>query len=272
MYESYWQLETKPFENTSEARFYYPGEAHQGALLKLRYAIENRRGAALLTGAAGLGKTLLVQALTRQLSEPLTPIVHLVFPQMPPDQLLAYLADELTGSSTAAAPTVQQSIRRVEAALRENAAAGRHAVVVIDEAQVLRDTHALETMRLLLNFEHQSQPILTLLLVGQPVLLPTLDRMPQLDARLGVKCLLRPFTLEESISYVTHRLNAAGATQPIFEQDALETMHMLSQGVPRYINRLGDLALLIGYAEEQPIISAAQIEAVAEELVAVAPE
>jgi hypothetical protein len=35
---------------------------------------------------------------------------------------------------------------------------------------------------------------------------------------------------------------------------------------------LGDLALLIGYAEEQPIISAAQIEAVAEELVAVAPE
>jgi general secretion pathway protein A len=42
--------------------------------------------------------------------------------------------------------------------------------------------------------------------------------------------------------------------------------------VPRRINRLGDLALLIGYAEEISSIGAAQIEAVAEELVAVTPE
>ena len=35
MYESYWQLSQKPFENSADPRFYYPGEAHQAALLKL---------------------------------------------------------------------------------------------------------------------------------------------------------------------------------------------------------------------------------------------
>ena len=68
MYESYWELEAKPFESTSDTRFYYPGESHQGALLKLRYAVESRRSAALLSGAAGLGKTMLIQTLAKQLT------------------------------------------------------------------------------------------------------------------------------------------------------------------------------------------------------------
>lgn len=272
MYETYWQLAAKPFENTSDTRFFFPGEAYQGALLKLRYAIENRRGAALLTGPIGCGKTLLVQALIRQLSENCQPLVQLVFPQMPPDQLLAYLAEELQADDSGAERTIQQSVRRIQAALTANSRSGRHAVVVIDEAQLLRETRALETMRLLLNFEHESQPAMTLLLVGQTSLLPVISRMPELDLRLGVKCLLRAFTPAETTSYVNHRLAAAGARRPLFDGEALDALHELSQGVPRRINRLCDLALLIGYAEEQPHIGQRQIEAVAEELLAVTPE
>ncbi len=29
MYESYWQLRQKPFENCADPRFYYPGQPHQ---------------------------------------------------------------------------------------------------------------------------------------------------------------------------------------------------------------------------------------------------
>src|SRR5262245_58963004 len=94
MYESYWGLNCRPFDSGLDA-FYYPCEAHQGALLKLRYTIENRRGAALLAGPAGAGKTLLVGALQRQLPESVAPFVHLVFPQMPGPQLLIWLAEEL---------------------------------------------------------------------------------------------------------------------------------------------------------------------------------
>ena len=273
MYEEYWQLERKPFEPSGEQRFYYPSETHQGALLKLRYAIENHRGAALLAGASGSGKTMLVGAIRRGLAEGFTPFVHLVFPQMSGNELLAYLADELgapAGDSTVG--SVDKSVRRIDRFLADNTAAGRHAVVVVDEAHLLAGTDALETLRLLLNFEIASRPGLTLLLAGQPSLLPALQRMPSLDDRLGVKTLLRRFTVEETISYVNHRLTAAGATRAIFETPALEALHELSRGIARQINRLADLALLIGYAEELPAISAEHVESVSNELVTVAPE
>jgi general secretion pathway protein A len=271
MYETYWQLEARPFDNYAAEHFYYPSDSHQGALLKLRYVVETRRGGAVLTGEAGLGKTLLVRALKKQMPEDIGPFVHLLFPHMPADQLLCYLAGELGGDVNQGG-TVQQSVRFIADVLGRNTREGRHALIVIDEAHLLDVNGALEAVRLLLNLETEGQPDFTLLLVGQTTLLAAVDRHPQLEERLGVKCLLRPLTQTETFAYVQHRLSMAGASQPIFDDQALETIHQLSLGVPRRINRLADLALLIGCAEELTQIGATHIEAVAEELVAVVPE
>ena len=271
MYESHWQLAARPFDHSADARFYYPGESPQGALLKLRYALENRRGAALLTGAAGLGKTLLAQTLTRQLGESLSPRVHLVFPQMPAGQLLAYLADQL-GASEGPALTIEQSLRRIETRLRENAKAGKHAVIVIDEAHLLDDSQALETVRLLLNLEHEARPLASFLLTGQTSLLLAIERRPDLEERLAVKCLLRRFKAEETMGYIQHRLTAAGAKRSIFTDGALEAIHQETLGIPRRINRICDLALLVGFAEELTSIGPDQIAAISEELALAADE
>lgn len=273
MYETYWHFEHKPFDNTSDPRFYYPGDTHQGAMLKLRYTIENRRGGAVVSGGAGLGKSLLIRTLYRQLPDQYQPRVHLVFPQMPREQLLAYLADELAESrGSARTESTETSVRRIQNLLTENAQAGRHAVVTIDEAHLLHDMGTLETVRLLLNFETGMQPGLTLLLVGQPPLLASLDRMPGLEERLGVKCMLRPFNEDDTASYVSHRLTAAGSSHMIFDESALKAVHGLSQGIPRRINRLCDLALLVGFADEYSVITAEHIESVSDELVTVRPE
>src|SRR4051812_23310547 len=211
MYEAYWKLTHKPFENAGDARTYYPGESHQAALLKLRYAIESQRGGALLTGGSGTGKTLLVRMLADQLPAICIPLIHLVFPQMTSAELLAYLAVELGAKALSGAmPRVEESVRSIQTALEDNAAKGHHAVLVIDEAHLLEGNRVFEALRLLLNFEVNAKPLLTLLLIGQPSLLPLLARMPALEERLAVKCLLRPLTLEETMAYVQHRLNAAG--------------------------------------------------------------
>jgi len=271
MYESFWQLDQKPFENSADPQFYFPGETHQAALLKLRYAVENRRGGALLSGAAGTGKTFLLALLRQSLDESYSPFIHLVYPQMAPAELLAYLADEFDGGGNAGI-AVHESIRRIQAALRENAQKSRHAVVVIDEAHLLENSPMLETLRMLLNFGPDGKTGITLILVGQPGILPLLDRTPQLEERLGVKCLLRPFTAGETGQYVAHRLQVAGARQPIVAAEAVPTLFELTRGIARQINRLCDLALLVGFAEEQQTLSAAHFEAVCRELVAVVPE
>ena len=132
MYESYWQLREKPFEPGADGEFYYPAQTHQAALLKLRYAIENRRAAALLAGASGLGKTLVAGMIRSALDESFQPFVQLSFPQMPVDQLMAYLAAWLTGGEVNG--PLWQNVDRIERFLAENTNKGRHAVLVIDEA------------------------------------------------------------------------------------------------------------------------------------------
>jgi general secretion pathway protein A len=268
MYTNYWSLDCRPFDKQDEPRFYYPSETHQATLLKLHYAIENRQGACLLAGMSGLGKTLLVRSLFDSLPEEYYPRIHLRFPQLSPESLVAYLAAELTGERSSGS-SLDTHLQRIEACLAHHVDQGQHALVVIDEAHLLCGTDTMETVRLLLNYE----PAWTVLLVGQPALLPALERMPELEERLGVKCLLRRFTADETVAYVSHRLRAAGAADvhAIFEPQALEVLHQRADGVPRKINRLADMALLIGFAEEQRKITADRIEAVADELAAIVP-
>jgi general secretion pathway protein A len=273
MYETYWHLRQKPFEPGSDTKFYYPGESHQAALLKLRYAIENRRGGALLAGPTGVGKTLLVNMLRDMLGETYRPFVQVVYPQMSAPELLAYLADEFEGKSCDfSTPSVQTSIQRIQHFLTKNHAQGRHAVAAIDESHLLDESSVFEAIRLLMNFEIDGQPAMTILLCGQSGILPRLDRMPALEERLAVKCLLRPFTVEETAAYVSHRLKLAGAEKTIVEADAFATLQELTHGFPRQINRLCDMALLIGFAEERETLSSDHFESICQELVSVAPE
>lgn len=270
MYEDYWQLATKPFEPAAAEAFRYASAGQQAALHKLRYAVESRRGAALLAGPSGVGKTLLTDILGEQLGESIGKFVRVVFPLMSSRDFLVYLAEQL-GAPPADPPqhTVEESLRRLEFTFQENHRRGQHAVIVVDEAHLLEDCGLLETLRLLLNLQTDGQALFTLLLLGQTSLLSAMQRTATLDERLDMKMLLQPFSVDESVAYIQHRLQAAGATRDIFAADALRTAHQLSGGIPRQLNRLCDLALVVGFAARQHTIDAAQLHSVNEELVTI---
>lgn len=270
MYESYWELQRAPFEPGFDERFYFAGPTHRVSLAKLQWAVQRRCDAVLLCGGFGMGKTLLVELLRKKCGPDVEPMVHVVFPPLDGPSLLAYLAEELDlalgSDTTCETGAVHQTIRSLAEQFAAVAERGKHAVVVIDEAHLLADATALESLRMLTNLCVSGRPALTLALVGQPPLLSMLARMPQLEGRLAAKCLLRPFTLEESAGYVEHRLRVAGACRAIFEPEALHSVYALSGGVPRLINRLCELALLLGCTQQVQRIGAAQVEQVGMEL------
>lgn len=283
MYRAYWKLASRPFDGSADSKFYYPGESQQAALLKLRYVVEHRLGAALLAGEGGVGKTAVAQTLVRQLDAQYAPRVQLVFPDLNTDEFLAYLAWQLAPGTGGSLPTSDRvlrqwstnatpSIQRIEQFLQDNARAGRHAVLIVDEAHLLREPRILRTLRLLLNLEENRRPAMSLVLVGQTSLLTLVERLPELEQRLAARCMLRRFRPEETMAYVQHRLTGAGVAKAVFDEPALERVHDLTHGVARQINRLCDLALLVGYAEEWPLITADRLSGIAEELATVSSD
>lgn len=272
MYEEHWQLNSRPFENSiGKGHAYYPAECHQAALLKLMYAIENRRGLALMSGPSGVGKSLLIQLLRKQLPEASSPLITISYPALNPTELVRYVAQSLhpIEESRSFADTAD-AIVSIQSSLRRFHEQGRHPVLVFEEAHLMESYSGLETARLLMNLlsdETDGESVWTMIFSGLPTLLAQVNRYQPLDERLAVKCLLSPFSADETTSYIQHRIRCCGGdAETIFSRDAIESIHTLSGGIPRRINRLGDLALMLGFAEDRNQIDTQIVEGVQADL------
>jgi type II secretory pathway predicted ATPase ExeA len=268
MYERYWDLACRPFESHFSPPFFFHSETHESALLKLRYAVENRLGVGVLCGGIGVGKSTVAAALSQELSAACGPVVPVLFPQMPAAEFLAYLASKLGGNDVAAdlRTGMDRTLQRIESLLRGFAHNGRRPTIVIDEAHLIDNVRVWECLQLLLNFQHDADCDFSLILVGGLSLMGRLERTPELNDRVGVFGVLEPLSRTETIRYINHRMAVAGAKREIFQRGALDAICERSGGIPRRINRLADLALVVGYADELTEIGAVEIDAVAEEL------
>jgi type II secretory pathway predicted ATPase ExeA len=243
MYEEHFGLRPRPFGDPTSPSDHVPLPSRDSVRRRLRYGLEHGQGPALLFGPPGTGKTLLARALASDLGGR---SAHLTFPAMPAADLIDYLADELD----APPPTrsgLGGSVRRLKCVLASSSGRGERPLLIVDEAHLIDDHSTFEALRLLLNFATSGPSDLALLLVGGPELL--LHLPPAFSDRLTARCLLGPLPLVESGTYVLERLRAAGASTPLFDPPALAELHRLADGLPRRINRLADLALLIAYAE-----------------------
>ena len=181
--------------------------------------------------------------------------------------MVAYLSESIGGEELLSAPApFYRQVAHLQEALAANTETEHHAVAVIDEAHVITSSQVLECLRLLLNFETDGRPDWTILLVGQSPLLTAIEQHPGLDDRLAVKTMLRRLTSDETAAYIAHRLRAVGGESTIFDDRAIEAVHRASLGVPRRINRLCDLAMLVAFAEDDPIVRVEHVESAESEL------
>jgi len=246
VYEAYYGLERRPFGETISPTSYVALPTRDAALRRLRFGLEHGLGPALLYGPSGSGKTLLAHRLAIELD---APTVHLTFPAVPAIDLLAMLADGL-GAPVPAAPTLSAVLRLLREALTEYAGRGIRPLLIVDEAQTIDEPATFEALRLLLNFNTQGAPMLSLLVIGTAELI--LHAPSSLLDRMTARSLLAPFTQSETASYVVGRLASAGAREPLFGREALADLHIAALGVPRRLNHLADLSLLVAYAEGRP--------------------
>ena len=146
--------------------------------------------------------------------------------------------------------------------LFEETLAGRHFVLVVDEAQNL-DESVLETVRMLSNFESHHSKLLQIVLAGQPRLAATLalPQLSQLRQRVAVLSHLEPFNESETNLYIEHRLRMAGYRgEPLFAKGAVGLIAQQSQGIPRNINNICYKSLLMAQARGRRTVTSEVVQ------------
>ena len=266
MYESFFAFSDRPFSIAPDPRFLFLSERHREALAHLVYGLNDAGGFVMLTGEVGTGKTTLCRSLLAQVP-PMVDVAFVLNPRLDAVELLETICDELRIDTADARGSAKQLIDRINAHLLASNASGRSTVLLIDEAQNLA-TDVLEQLRLLTNLETNERKLLRIILIGQPELAEKLARpdLRQLAQRITARYHLEALTAPDTVAYVEHRLQVAGAKQTLFTPPALKALHRAAGGVPRLINVIADRALLGAYAGGKREISPQMVRKAAAEI------
>ncbi|MFO1493464.1 MAG: AAA family ATPase [Lysobacterales bacterium] len=267
MYLEFYGLSEAPFSITPDPRFVYLSERHRDGLAHLLYGVGQggTGGFVQLTGEVGTGKTTLCRLLLEQIPEQ-TRVALLLNPLLNPVELLETICEELQVDIAEARGSLKSLTDQLNAFLLKAHADGERVVVIIDEAQNL-SVESLEQVRLLTNLETATQKLMQIILLGQPELRTLLDRpdLRQLAQRITARYHLTPLDVDETETYVRHRLHVAGSERIPFTRLALKALHKRSGGVPRLINVIADRAMVAGYARTLDSINERIVDEAADE-------
>ena len=127
--------------------------------------------------------------------------------------------------------------------------AGGRSVVIVDEGQMLAHRpDILQELRILLNFCLSDSFLLSFILSGQRPLEGVIRAMPEFWQRLPVRFFLSNLDFRDMRALIRFRLRKAGLPEEIdiFTHEAYQEIYRFSQGCPRVVCSVADLAMVVG--------------------------
>lgn len=264
MYLSHFNLQEKPFKVSTDPKFLWLGDRHKEALETLRYGILHGDGYVVLTGDVGTGKTTLAMALAKDLSDKVI-VARIPFPDVEVLDFLKLISRAYgINSDVQSKASFRESF---ESFLHTRFSAGKRAVLILDEAQRMRHEH-LEELLQLSSVEENGVGLLNIVFVGQNEFNEMLqeDSNRALRQRIAINYNLIPLTRAETEQYISHRLNVAHCQREIFTSEAIQQIFLYSNGIPRLINIVCDLALLMMYLEGGEVVQPEAVKQAVERL------
>jgi len=253
MYREHYKLSAEPFRLSVDPSLVSAHRSYRSARRHMRLALEQGDGILVVTGRSGTGKTTLIKDFLAKLCPGEVLSAAVVGTPLKSESVLR-MAGYAFGLD---AKQLDEATLLCELQGLLSRQAHARALLVIDEAHNL-SAEALEQVRMLANMQAGEGPALQIFLVGQEQLHETLHtpQMQQLHQRIMATCSLEPLNLQEIHDYVLHRLHVSDwRGNPAIVTHAFVMLHRFSQGLPRYINKLGARLLAFGAQHKRHTLS-----------------
>lgn len=265
-YDAHFGFLSRPFQGPPQDELFVPLESAVNAIRQLSEAVIKGDGIAVLTAAAGLGKTVVCRQVQSRLDGELATVL-LASSNFPTRRSL--LQAILHGLDRAYSGLTEQEMRLMVLDACKSILPERAGLVIIADEAHLLGARLLEELRCLTNHVERGQPLIRVLLSGQLALEEMLTRpdLQSLNYRITCHATLEPLTMRESARYLDERLSRVGGNaSSLFSTAALEMICRISDGNPRCLNQIADACLSRAAETESQCVTEAIVRSVLSDL------
>lgn len=261
---STWSWNEAPFSTKSDPKRFFTAVAQEESLARLHFLVDNHRRLGILDGPAGSGKSMLLDVCARQFQQQGRQVVRLNLMGLDADEFLWRLAAGL-GVNPRPAARPLELWRDIDDQLLANRYQRIDNVILCDNTEEA-ESDVLTLLGRLVQFDLNDDSRLSVVLSVES------GRGHLLGRRLLELCDLRieleAWSAEETAEFVRTTLTAAACSPELFSSEALHQLHELSQGIPRRIQQLAQLALIAADGQDLEQIDEQTLNAVQLELTA----
>jgi len=254
MIETYFGMKCNPFKKGIELKDTYEFTDFKEMQARLSYLLKTK-GIGVFTGNAGFGKTYSLKYFVNNLNKGLYKTVYLCLSTV---TVMDFYRSLCIGLGILPNHKKIDMFNQIQETIKTFVKDRKITpVIILDETQYMR-TEILNDLKMLLNFDMDSQDLAILILVGQSTVNDILSRNTHdaLRQRIVVNYTFAGLDLIEVDNYLKNRFHLAGLGDSIIEDNAVKALAANCNGATRKLNSLIEKCLLICEQKNENIITA----------------
>lgn len=252
MFTTYYNLDFNPFTNEIETKYNFTSNDFIQSAARLDI-LRQHKGIGILTGEPGSGKSFCLRCFAHSLNKSLYKVIYIPITTLTVKEFYMALCDGLGITPSYKKVTM---FKQIQEAIYNYSSKNITPVIIVDEVQFLSNS-ILDDFRLILNFEMDSKNPCIVIFCGQPKLVLQLERQTHeaLRQRIAINYTFSGLSRSETGEYILSRFKSSGRKDPPIEEGTYEFIYATTGGIPRKINSLLTMALLLGFKEKQPVLT-----------------